>query len=394
MAAQVLAPSVPDIGPLPAPQTAFEPAFLARAEAYRTPLYVVGAVAIVVRVAVAAAIALTSRGRALAAAVVIRVGRHRPARAAAAVITATIVATDLLLFPLSFWAGFVHDGAYGLRTQGLAGWLYDWTVLAVPVWLGVAAIACIGYWLARRAPRLWPALAGLAAALAGAVVIFLSPLVLEPLLYRFSPLPPGPVRTEVEQVLARANEDVAEIVVADASRRSTRQNAYISGFGASERVVLYDTLLAGRPPAEVGLVLAHELTHKRNADVARYTLLVGAGSVLAAYAVAVVVRRRAQGGQQADQADPTGAAAVLLTVVVLSVLAMPVQSWFSRRTEAAADLGSLQFTDAPEVFTRMHVGLAQSNLAQPQPPGVVSWYWGTHPPTMARLAMARWWEQQ
>lgn len=346
------------------------------------------------RLVVAVVVALTPFGRRLTARIIDRVGKQRPARAGAAVITVVVVATDVILLPLVFWARYIHDGAYGLRTQGVAGWAYDWAVVHAPVWIGVAVLALIGYRLPRYLPALWAPVAGVAVGLLGGLVAFASPLLLEPLSFRFEPLADGAVRAEVERVLAAAGEDVDEILVADASRRSTRQNAYISGLGSSERVVLYDTLVQQRPADEVGVVLAHELAHKRNADILRQVGLSVAGGVIGAYAVWGVVRRRSRAGRQDGDADPRGAAVVLLVIVVLHLLAAPVQSLISRRSEAAADLGALQLTAAPDTFARMQIGLTTANLSEPSPPDLVQWWWGSHPSAMARLTMARWWEGQ
>ena len=85
---------------------------------------------------------------------------------------------------------------------------------------------------------------------------------------------------------------------------------------------------------------------------------------------------------------------VALTLVVLNIASLPVQSFVSRRAEAAADLGSLELTDDPGVFSTMQHGLTKANLNEPLPPSAVTWWWGSHPPAMARLEMARWWEQQ
>lgn len=390
----VVRPLAPDLGPAPPPTGVFDAAFLQRAAQYRQPLYLAMAVALLLRLTIVGFVAFTRRGREIVAGIVRKVGEQRPARAAAAVVLAVVVGVDLLLLPLAFWAGYIHDGAFGLRTQGLAGWAYDWLVFHAPVWLGVGVLTLAGYTLARRRPHDWPAVAGIAAGVVGIAVAFLSPLILEPLSFRFTPLPQGPLRTEVERVLDAAGEQIDTIVVADASRRSTRQNAYVSGLGSSRRMVLFDTLVAERPVDEVGIVVAHEVAHHRNLDLPRFNLLGAAGAVIAAYVVWFVVSRRTGRDRQRGAADPYAAAVVLFTVLVLNVASIPVQSLFSRRAEAAADLGSLQYTDAADVFVRMHQGLARANLSEPLPPRPVTLWSASHPSVMARIGMARWWEQR
>ena len=392
--AQLLRPQAPDLGPPPAADTAFDSADIDRARDYRRPLYAGLAAAALLRVAVAAAAAWTRPGRRLVDGIVERVGRHRPARAAAAVILSVVIATDLLLAPLVFWAGYVHAGNFGLRTQGVGGWLYDWAVYHLPVWLGLGVLVLLGYTLARRRPDDWAPIGAVVAAALGLGLAFGAPLVLEPLSYRFTPLAAGAVRTEVEGVLAAADERVDRILVADASRRSIEQNAYISGLGASERVVLFDTLIEERTPAEVGLVLAHELAHRRHADVLRFALLGAAGVVITAYLLRAVLRRRVRQGLQRDVADPGGAAVVLAIVVVLSFLATPVQSLVSRRAEAAADLTALDLTGEPGEFEQMQRGLTLANLTEPLAPAPVRFWWASHPAPMARLGMARWWAER
>ncbi|HVM19787.1 MAG TPA: M48 family metalloprotease, partial [Egibacteraceae bacterium] len=390
--AQVWRPLAPDVGPGAAPLTVFDPAFLAEAAAYRRPLYVAAAAAVAVRLGMLAAIALSPIGRRLVRRLVDAVGPDRPATAAAAVATGAVVAADLAVLPLALWAGYVHDGIFGLRTQGLGGWAYDWLVAHGPVWLAVAVGTAVGYRVARRIPRSWAPVGGLAVGVLGGLVVFVSPVVLEPLTYRFTPLPDGPVRTEVERVLATADARVEAVVVADASRRTTRQNAYISGLATSRRVVLYDTLVDQRRPDEVGVVVAHELAHDRHGDLPRMVALTVAGAVLTAYVLRWSLSRRIAAGRQATVTDPRGAAIVVLIIVVLTTVSAPVQSVISRRAEAAADVGSLQLGGDPDAFRRMHVALTRANLSEPRPPRLVTWWWGSHPPTMQRLALADWWD--
>jgi STE24 endopeptidase len=394
VAAQLIRPLAPDLGPPPPPADLFDAAFLARAAAFRQPLYVAAVVALLIRVAIAVGAACTGPGRRATARVVDRIGRQRPARAACAVVLAIVVTTDLVLLPLVFWAGFVHRGDYGLHTQSGAGWLRDWAVYQVPVWLGLAALVLLGVTLVRRLPNSWAPVGGLCGAVLAAVVTFASPLILEPLSNQFTPLEPGPVRTQVEAVLAAAGEDVGAILVADASRRGVEQNAYVSGVGASKRLVLFDTLVQAQPPAEIGVVVAHELAHRRHADLERFVALTGAAMVTAAYVLRSVLRRRILAGRQDSAADPYAAPVVLLVALLLNLLAGPVESFVSRRAEAAADLGALEYTGAPDVFERMERALTVTNLSEPQPPRAVELWTMTHPSTMARVGMARWWERR
>ncbi|WP_345148322.1 M48 family metalloprotease [Nonomuraea rubra] len=76
----------------------------------------------------------------------------------------------------------------------------------------------------------------------------------------------GPLRTNLLDMAARDGVPVEDVLVADASRRTTALNAYVSGFGATRRIVVYDTLLRA-PQREVELVVAHELGHAKYDDV-------------------------------------------------------------------------------------------------------------------------------
>ena len=389
VAAQVWRPVAPDVGTPPDPQDVFDAAHLARVHAYQTPKRAVGLAALVLQVAVPLAAVGTARGRRAVDAVARRSGGdRRPALAAAAVGVAVVAATELVLLPLAWWSGFVHDGAYGLRTQGLAGWFADRALALAPVLLLTGAGLAAASWVVRRLPRLWPPVVGLGAAAVAAAVVALSPLVIEPLRFDFTPLPDGAVRDTVTALLDRADVEVDALLVADASRRTTRQNAYVSGLGGTRRVVLYDTLLAGRTPREVGAVFAHELAHDLHRDVARGTALGAAGTVVAAAVVAAVLRRLVARGRLRGEADPRGAAVVVAVVVVLATLTLPLQQAVSRRAEAAADATALRLSADPDAMADLVVGLARANLTDPAPPAWVRLLWSSHPAPVERLARA------
>jgi len=195
-------------------------------------------------------------------------------------------------------------------------------------------------------------------------------------------------------VVARAQVPVDRILVGDASRRSTKANAYVSGLGGTRRVVLFDTLLARAAPEEIAVVVAHELAHDVHGDIARGVLLGAAGGVVSAYALAFALRRATAGGAVTGATDPRAVPLAVALLLLLTTLSLPLQSAVSRRAEAAADWAALELTRDPAAFAGMQRALATSHLSDPDPPGWEHWLWFTHPPAADRLALAAEWARR
>ena len=146
---------------------------------------------------------------------------------------------------------------------------------------------------ARRWRRAWPAVAGgvLGRARAASGRSSTRSLV-EPLFNDFHALPDGELRTAVLALADREGVPVDDVLVADASRRTTTLNAYVSGFGGTRRVVLYDNLVDDVPQDQTLSVVAHELAHARHDDVLTGSLLGAAGAVVGVGLLALLVGRR------------------------------------------------------------------------------------------------------
>jgi STE24 endopeptidase len=162
--------------------------------------------------------------------------------------------------------------AVGLATQSWRGWAID-LVKATAIQAGLAAAAGGAFLvLTRRYPGRWwlPAAAGSVGI--GALLTALSPVLLDPVFNRFTPLPEGATRSDVLALAQDARVKVREVYAVDASRRTTAANAYVTGLGPTKRVVLFDTLLDRYSRDEVRVVVAHELAHVRHRDVPRGVL--------------------------------------------------------------------------------------------------------------------------
>ena len=133
----------------------------------------------------------------------------------------------------------------------------------------------------RLFPATWWIWAAVGAAGFVVLVSFAYPLVVEPIFNKFASLPTGVLRTALLELAARDHVDVGDVLVADASRRTTALNAYVSGLGSTRRIVVFDTLVGRARSAEVESVVAHELGHTKHRDVLRGTLFGALGAAAA-----------------------------------------------------------------------------------------------------------------
>lgn len=295
----------------------------------------------------------------------------------------------LTALPLA-WSAQRVELSDGLSHQAWSSWLGDRAIGLGVTWVftTVALLAIVG--LARLAPRSWPLWAAMAAASLAMLGSFIYPVLVEPLFNHFTPMQAGPLRSDIFALAAREHVHLDDVLVADASRRTTTLNAYVSGFGSTRRVVVYDTLLTGLPQKQVEAIVAHELGHAEHDDVLIGTVL---GALGAAFAVGLLglvmsnpgVLRRTE---VAGLGDPRVVALLLALSVVGSLLASPVQNTISRAIEARADRTSLQATHDPTTFVAMQKQLALRSLSDPTPPRWSQFWFGSHPTTLQRIGMA------
>jgi len=342
-----------------------------RARRYHRPLYVALLLDVTLGLAVLSVLAFTRVGSWLYDAV--------PGAAFSALVVALSATVRL---PLGFWRGHVHEQRWGFSTQSARGWLVD-RVKRLAVTLVLTSGAVLGLAaLARWLPSRWPLVAAPAAAVFVLLVGFAAPVVLEPLFNRFAPLRDVELADRLRALARRAGVPVRDVLVADASRRTRKVNAYVSGLGATRRVVLFDTLLREAGPRQVELVVAHELGHRRARHVAKGTLVAMLG---AAATVAVLWALVSHPG------DLRNAPIVLLVVAALELAALPAGAALSRRWEREADRFSLDVTQDVDAFETAHRDLAAANLGDLDPPRSVYALLFTHPTAPERIAAGRAW---
>jgi STE24 endopeptidase len=271
--------------------------------------------------------------------------------------------------------------AVGLVTQSWAGWAGD---VAKGLAIGGALTGAGGALLVigrRRLGRAWWAPGAAVAVGFSAAVTYAGPVLLDPIFNRFTTLPEGEARSDVLALARRAGVEVGEVYEVDASRRTTAANAYVTGLGRTKRVVLFDTLLSAFTPAELRLVVAHELAHVRFRDVRNGLLWMALVAPVAALAAARVAEALERPGRSPV---PAVALAAALVAPPLTTIA----NRLSRAIERRADRYALTLTREPQAMIDFERRITVRNVADPDPPALVQALLGTHPDTMERIGAA------
>ncbi|TDD66883.1 M48 family peptidase [Actinomadura rubrisoli] len=391
----------------PDPGLDYSPSEIARSRAFDSAVNPPAYAGLVVGVLLVLALGFTPLGSRFIGWATARV-RRWPLRVAVAAVALTTL-LRLAGLPFDIWNESVLR-RYGISTQAWPEWLVDQLKSLAVTWVIYTIALLLLYGVVRRFPRYWWAGAAAGGFVLVVAVSFLYPVVVEPVFNKFHSLPQGRLRTDLLAMAERDGVPVEDVLVADASRRTTSLNAYVSGFGSTRRIVLYDTLLKS-PPARVESIVGHELGHAKRNDVLWGTLvgalgIAGAICLLHLLMTSPRLLRRAGVDPETSQepapgpvpdpkgtgaADPRSLALVLALVTVATQVGTPVQNLVSRRIEARADAHALNLTRDPSTFVSMQHELSVRNISDLSPDALEYLLWLTHPAGPDRIAMARDW---
>jgi len=358
----------------------FEPDVSADITAYRTPRRLVALtsriLAVLVPLVLALILARDSGERLL------RRARRLPGIAipVGAVVAVTVLVTAVVRLPLSVWAGVVQDGTWGFRTRSAAGWAIDHLVVvgSRALLLGLLAAGVVA--VVRRHPHTWPARLTLAVALVGPSLLLVHPLVVHPLLLPTGPLPDGQHRHAVEDVVARSTSPDVTVLIGEASRRTTRRNAVVTGLGPTQRIVLHDTLL-DLDPREVAAITAHELAHVERRDPLRGVL----APVPVVLLLGLAARRRLAHLPSDRDLQLRTLAVVAVAALAIESASTPVSAAMSRTIEHRTDVRAVELSGDVEAYIAMLRSFVIDGLAEPDPPRWSVLLWATHPTPAVRI---------
>ena len=365
----------------------FSAELVARHGAYRGPAYLFFGLSVVLQVVILLLLARGPWSRFVNFLEGMPWGVLVVSAAAGAVLVAVV---SLASLPLSFVRGYSIEQAWGLSTQSPGDWVSDQlrslAVGGITGAVGAAVLIAVVRWQ----PRSWWLWGWAAFTLLSALLTFVWPVLVAPLFNRFTPLEDRALAARIRTLARAADVSVGEVLVADASRRSTAENAYVAGLAQTKRLVLYDTLLDSGSERETLFVVAHELGHEAEGHVLKNVALSSAG-LFAGFALLALLsagERWWSWAHSSGPGDPRSLPLLLLYATIVGVLTLPLQSAISRAFERRADAIALSLTHDPEAAVSSFRRLALSNLADLDPPPVVVGLLYTHPPTSERIRAA------
>jgi STE24 endopeptidase len=290
---------------------------------------------------------------------------------------------------------------YGLSVQGWGSWVGDQGKSFLLAWLVGGLLVMVLFWVIGRSPRHWWFWFWIPTMIAVLFGVFLSPILVDPLFDKFEPLQqrdPALV-AQLEKVVARSGVSLPpdRMFFMRASNKVTSMNAYVTGFGPSKRLVLWDTTIAAATPDELAGVFGHELGHYVLHHIV-FGLLFSAVGLLFGFFVGQrmtwwLLRRYGARWRVRSQNDWACLAVLVLVLNVLSFVSEPFDNAVSRSIEHAADVYGQEVIHGivadPQTTTQQGFQkLGENSLDDPTPHPFVEFWMYSHPSIASRAAFA------
>ena len=292
--------------------------------------------------------------------------------------------------PFTLYQTFVIEERFGFNKTSLKLWLQDFAKsLLLSALIGLPFITLVIWMMGATGPWWWLWVWGVWMGF-NLLALLIYPTWIAPLFNKFQPLEDPQVKERVSQLMARCGFTSKGFFVMDGSKRSAHANAYFTGFGASKRVVFYDTLLAQLSPPEVDAVLAHELGHFKHKHVIKRIVSMFAISLLGFFALGWVSQQVwffTGLGVMPNLGAANDALALLLFMMVLPLLGTfmgPVFAQMSRKHEFEADAYAVTQTSGPALAGAL-LKLFEDNASTLTPDPVYVQFYYSHPPATERL---------
>ena len=300
-------------------------------------------------------------------------------------------AQTVLGIPFSLYRNFRIENKYGFNTMTAKIWFTD-LVKGLVIGSVISTVMVLGaLWLITWSPGLWWFWVWLFFLVVSIFLMYLSPVLIEPLFFKFEPLKVEGLEERIRSLMEKAGLRVSRVFQVDASRRSKHSNAYFTGIGKVKRIVLFDTLLQQMSQEEILAVLAHEVGHWKKKHVLKRIVLTEAMAFCGLFLSFLLLKSSWLPGLVGLSEASFYARVVILGF--LSSLVMfpltPLWSFLSRRDERESDRFAVELTGGAGAMAGALVKLSKENLSNLHPHPLYAAFYYSHPPVVERIRQLR-----
>jgi Zn-dependent protease with chaperone function len=291
--------------------------------------------------------------------------------------------TFVLDLPRVYYEGFVREHAYGLSNQTFSKWTSDQITGFIIGIVGGVAFLWVPYLLLKKSPRRWWLYTGLAAIPFIVLVVLVQPIWIDPLFNTFGPMKDKTLEADILHLAERAGIEGGRVYEVAKSEDTKAVNAYVNGFGATKRIVLWDTIIAKLNRRQLLVVMGHEMGHYVLGHVWKQILILSALIVAALFAVHrasgwLIAKYRAR--FRFDELSDIASLPLIIALFGIATLVVtPVALAVSRHFEHEADRFGLEITRDNYAAATAFVTLQQENLGVPRPGPLYTWWRASHP---------------
>ncbi|WP_251554381.1 M48 family metallopeptidase [Neobacillus muris] len=300
------------------------------------------------------------------------------------------LAAYIATLPLSY-ISYSLSKTYHISTQTFPSWMKDELIdfwINYGTWLVIVPVL---YWLMKKSTKRWWFYGWLLSVPFTLFMMFLQPVIIDPLYNDFYPLKNKELEAKILQLADKADIPAQHVFEVDMAEKTNALNAYVTGIGSNARIVLWDTTLNRLTDEQILLIMAHEMCHYVEKHIywgiGGYLLLSLLGLYLTYRIMNWVQNRLGKEWKTVKVGDIRSLPLFFMIVSILLFAASPLVNLASRYQETRADRYAIEMTKNPEAAITSFQELAKSGLTQVHPPLLVKIFRYTHPTMLERISM-------
>jgi STE24 endopeptidase len=299
------------------------------------------------------------------------------------------ILTFLIDLPLSFYSDYVRQHAYGLSNQTFGKWAKDSLISLVIGVLFSALVLWVPYLLLKRSPRRWWLYSGLFAIPLILFMILIQPLLIDPLFNKFGPMKDKQLEAKILALADRAGIEGGRVFEVEKSEDTNAVNAYVTGFGGTKRIVLWDTTIKKLSEQELLFVMGHEMGHYVLGHIWKTIPILSLLIIVSLYLIHrtahLLIDRYKDRFGFSELSDIASLPLIILLFGLFLFFILPAGLALNRYHEHEADRFGLELTKNNRAAATAFVKLQTENLGIPRPNPILKLLRASHPPLGERI---------